>query len=289
MTIANVLTVDLEDWYQGLEIERAQWGAFEARIWTGCTRLLALLDEAGVRATFYTLSDIAERHPDLVEEIARRGHEIGTHGESHAFVYRQTPDVLRAELRRSIEILGKLTGQPVVSHRAPFFSITKEALWALDVLTELGIRCDSSIMPVHNYRYGIPDAPTRPWRYRGPSGAELVEFPVSTVKMFGHNVPAAGGAYFRLYPYALTRALMRSVNRAGWPVMFYIHPWELDPDQPRADLPWRIRTTHYHNLRGTEPRIRRLLRDFTFAPLRDVLASLETQQMIGASPAMCRP
>lgn len=284
MTIPNVLTVDLEDWYQGLEIEREHWSRFEARIWTGCERLLALLGEAGVPATFYVLAEIAERHPDLIHAIMRRGHEIGTHGESHMFVYRQTPDVLRAELRRSIEILEKLTGEPVVSHRAPFFSITRESLWALEVLTDLGIRCDSSIIPVRNYRYGIPDAPRTPWRYRSVGGGELVEFPVSTVKLLGQNVPASGGAYFRLYPYALTRALMRSVNRAGWPVMFYIHPWELDPEQPRTELPWRIRTTHYHNLGRTAPRIRRLFRDFQFRPLREVVTWLEGRGMIASAP-----
>lgn len=289
MTIANVLTVDLEDWYQGLEIEQAHWARFEARIWTGCERLLKLLDDAGVRATFYALTDIAERHPDLIQAIVRRGHEIGTHGESHMFVYRQTPERLRAELRRSIEILEKLTGAPVLSHRAPFFSITKEALWALDVLAEVGIRCDSSIIPVRNYRYGIPDAPRTPWRYRGAGGGDVVEFPVSTVRVLGQNIPASGGAYFRLYPYVLTRAFMRAVNRSGWPVMFYIHPWELDPDQPRAALPWRIRATHYHNLRGTASRVARLLQDFTFRPLREVLGWLDARAMIAAPGATSVP
>ena len=279
--VANVFSVDLEDWYQGLEIERARWSEFESRIWIGCERLLTILEGAGVRATFFALTHMAERHPDLVREIARRGHEIGTHGESHSFVYRQTPDEFRRELLRSLEVLGQLSGAPVVSHRAPFFSITRRSLWALDVLIESGVRYDSSIFPVRNYRYGIVGAPATPWRYHGHARGALVEFPVSTVTMLGQRLPAGGGAYFRIYPYRLTRWAMRHLNGAGWPAIFYIHPWELDPEQPRPRLPWRIRATHYHNLRSTEERLRRLVGEFRFGRLCDVIVSLEQRGMIG--------
>lgn len=282
MAIMNAFTVDLEDWYQGVEIEKAHWGEFESRVRIGCERLLALLDGAGVRATFFALSDIGERCPDLIRTIARQGHEIGTHGDSHMFVYRLTPEQFRQELRRSVGLLSDLTGTAVVSHRAPFFSITKESLWALDILAESGIRYDSSIFPVRNYRYGIPDAPRTPWRHRAGAGGELVEFPVSTVRLFGENVPVSGGAYFRIYPYRFSRWLMKRVNRSGWPMVFYVHPWELDPAQPKPPLPWRIRATHYHNLHRTEKRLRQLLRDFSFGTLQEVVQDLERRGMVAA-------
>lgn len=269
--ITNALTIDFEDWYQGLEIPHTEWAGFEDRIVPVGERLLRLLADAGVRATFFMLGYIAERHPDMVRAIAAAGHEIGTHGYSHTLIYQQTPEVFRAELQRAIRALEEITGQPVVSHRAPFFSITKDSLWALDILAELGIRYDSSIFPVVNYRYGIADAPR--WPYQINAGQHrLTEFPISTWQVFGKNLPIAGGAYFRIYPYTFTKQGLRAVNRAGQPFVFYLHPWELDPDHPRIRLPRRVAgLTHYFNLRATEGRLRRLLRDFKFAPMKEVL------------------
>jgi polysaccharide deacetylase family protein (PEP-CTERM system associated) len=267
--VLNAITVDLEDWYQGLEIPRECWHGYESRVVSSARRLLSLLAETDVRATFFTLGDVAERHPDLVREISNAGHEIGTHGESHEFVYRLTPDSFRAEISRMAAVLCDLTGREVLGHRAPFFSVTRESLWALDVLAELGFRYDSSIFPVHNYRYGIPDAPR--WPHRVSATNRLVEFPISTWRVLGTNLPIAGGAYFRIYPYAITRMGLRSLNRAGHPAVFYLHPWELDPDHPRIPVPRRIAATHYFNLSATECRLRRLLRDFRFAPASEVL------------------
>jgi polysaccharide deacetylase family protein (PEP-CTERM system associated) len=173
-------------------------------------------------------------------------------------------------MTRSIRVLEDLTGAPVLGHRAPFFSITRESLWALDVLGELGVRYDSSVFPVVNYRYGIPDAPRWPYDV-GQDGRRLVEFPISTVRVLGRNLPVAGGAYFRIYPYRLTRWAFRSINRQGRPAVFYLHPWEIDPDHPRIPLPRRVALTHYFNLRATEGRLCRLLRDFRFAPMCEVL------------------
>ena len=277
----NALTVDLEDWYQGLEYDRVRWPEFECRLWIGCERILALLECAGARATFFVLGQAAEQHPDVIREIARRGHEIGTHGDSHRFVYEQTPEEFRRELLHSLEVLERLSGSPVISHRAAFFSVTRRSLWALDVLAEAGVRYDSSIFPVRNYRYGIKDAPPTPWRHHGERGGSLVELPVSTVAILGQRLPACGGAYFRIYPYWLTCWAMRRVNRSGWPAIFYVHPWELDPEHPKPPLPWRIRATHYYNLRRTEGRLRRLLAEFAFARLCDVATSLERRGMIG--------
>jgi polysaccharide deacetylase family protein (PEP-CTERM system associated) len=268
--ITNALTIDFEDWYQGLEIAPSEWERFEDRIVDPATRLLELLRDAGVHATFFVLGYVAERHPELVRAIVAAGHEVGTHGYSHTLVYRQTPESFRADMKRTIATLEELSGRPVVGHRAPFFSITRDSLWALEILGELGIRYDSSIFPVRNYRYGIEDAPR--WPYEIAAGERtLIEFPISTWRLRGRNLPVAGGAYFRIYPYALTRRAFRALNRSGYPAVFYLHPWELDPGHPRIPLPRRIATPHYFNLRATERRFRRLLREFAFAPMRDVL------------------
>lgn len=266
----NALTVDFEDWYQGLEIPLERWDGYEDRLAVSGRRLLRLFAEAGVRGTFFVLGVVAERCPELVGEIAAGGHEVATHGWSHAFVYRMTPGRFREELRRSIQLLEEISGQKIVGHRAPYFSITRESLWALEILAEMGLRYDSSIFPVRNYRYGIENAPR--WPYPVATGAgTLMEFPITAWRVLGRNLPVAGGAYFRLYPYALTRTAFRRINAAGEPVAFYVHPWEIDPGQPRLPLSRRIALTHYANLGATERRLRRLLRDFRFAPMREVL------------------
>jgi polysaccharide deacetylase family protein (PEP-CTERM system associated) len=268
--ISNALTVDFEDWYQGLEIPHTEWAGYEDRIVPAGRRLLRLLDDAKTRATFFILGYVAEHHPEIVREIAAAGHEIATHGYSHTLIYRQTPDLFRREMGRAIKLLEDITGQRVLGHRAPFFSITRDSLWAFEVLGELGIRYDSSVFPVLNYRYGIADAPR--WPYEVDAGKRrLIEFPISTWQFWGRNVPIAGGAYFRIYPYALTRRAFRAVNGKGRPAVFYVHPWELDPDHPRIPLPRRISLTHYLNLQRTEDRFRRLLRDFKFVPMSEVL------------------
>lgn len=269
--ITNALTIDFEDWYQGLEIPYSEWEKYEDRIEAVGRRLLQILDEGKTKATFFMLGFVAEKHPALVKEIEAAGHEIGTHGFSHTLIYTQTPEVFRAEMERAIGFLEDLTGEKVVGHRAPFFSITKESLWALDILGELGIRYDSSIFPVLNYRYGIADAPRFPYQIKREN-YEFTEFPVSTLKLPGVTLPISGGAYFRIYPYQLTKQALKAVNRSGNPVTFYLHPWELDPDHPRVKVPRRIAgLTHYFNLGATERRFRKLLRDFRFAPMKEVL------------------
>lgn len=266
----SALTIDFEDWYQGLEIPHTDWGQYEDRIGRSGRRLLELLAAQGVRATFFVLGYVAERHPALVREIQAAGHEIGTHGYSHTLVYRQTPALFREELTRSVRVLEDLTGRQVLGHRAPFFSITKESLWALDIIRDLGLRYDSSIFPVKNYRYGIEDAPRWPHEFEG-NGRPLAEFPITTWRVLGLNLPVAGGAYFRIYPYSFTRLALRAVARSGKPMVFYLHPWEIDADHPRIPLPRRIAATHYFNLGATEGRLRRLLRDFRFATMSEVL------------------
>ena len=269
--IINALTIDFEDWYQGLEIPYAEWEKYEDRIEAVGRKLLRILDEEKTKATFFMLGYTAEKYPELVKEIESAGHEIGTHGFSHSLIYTQTPEVFRGEMERAIGFLEDLTGKKVIGHRAPFFSITKESLWALDILGELGIRYDSSIFPVLNYRYGIADAPRFPYQIKREN-FEFTEFPVSTLKLPGVTLPISGGAYFRIYPYQLTKQALKAVNRSGNPVTFYLHPWELDPEHPRIKVRRRIAgLTHYFNLGATERRFRKLLRDFKFAPMKEVL------------------
>jgi polysaccharide deacetylase family protein (PEP-CTERM system associated) len=270
VTTANAFTVDLEDWYQGLEIDIDDWHRFTPRVERGLKVLLDLLDEARVRATFFVLGHQAERTPALIRDLAARGHEIASHGWTHRFVYRIGRESFRDELRRSKAVLEDLVGAPVVGYRAPFFSITQQSLWALDVLVEEGFRYDSSVFPVLSYRYGIAGAHRRAGPLTTPSGATLFEIPLSTCRLPGLNVPISGGGYFRLYPYALTRALARRLQHQGLPLVFYVHPWEYDVDHPRIQMPRRVpELTHYHNLRSMAPKTRQLLRDLRFTTLRD--------------------
>jgi polysaccharide deacetylase family protein (PEP-CTERM system associated) len=266
----NVFSVDLEDWYQGLEIDSAQWAGFQPRVDIGVRVLLELLDAAGVSATFFVLGYQAELTPTLIREVADRGHEIASHGYAHRFIYSQTPAEFRTDIRRAKDVVEQIVGRRVRGYRAPFFSITTACLWALDVLAEEGFVYDSSIFPVMNYRYGMPGAERHAGPLRTPAGATLYELPLSTVPLRVPrrgtvNVPAGGGGYFRLYPYAVTKALMRRVERQGSGAVFYVHPWEYDPDHPRVRLPRLMpQLTHYLNLRSTASKTRRLLADFRF-------------------------
>ena len=270
----NALTVDVEDYYQvsGFEscVDRADWDAYPSRIEIGTWRILDLLAESSVRGTFFILGWVAERHPRLVRAIQRAGHEIGCHSYWHHLVYRQTPAAFRADLRRARDVLQDVTGRGVVAYRAPSFSITRRSLWALDVLVEEGFAIDSSIYPTVHDRYGIPGAPAEPHRIDRPSGS-LWEFPPPICRLLGYALPVGGGGYLRLYPYHLTRHGLRSINAQGRPFAAYVHPWELDPDQPRL-APGRMRAfRHYVNLHRTRSRLRKLLRDFTLDTLSAAL------------------
>ena len=270
----HVFSVDVEDWYQGLEIPLPEWGRFERRVEASMGFMLELMERYGVKATCFVLGKVAEEHPQLVQAIHAAGHEVATHGYSHEKVYDLTPQRFREELRRSIRLLEDLTGEKVVGHRAPYFTITERSLWALDVLAEEGILYDSSIHPVFNYRYGIPDAERHPAFLPLTGGGRLLEIPVSTYPAFRVNIPVGGGAYFRLYPYALTRVALGQLERKGEGLSLYMHPWEVDPDHPRIPLPARVRATHYVNLHSTTSKLSRLFQDFAFAPYREVYRAM---------------
>jgi polysaccharide deacetylase family protein (PEP-CTERM system associated) len=267
----NAFTVDLEEWYQGIEIPVCDWSRFESRISDATEVLLSLLAEFGARATFFVLGYNVPRIKPLLRTIASAGHEVGTHGLCHTFIYRQDRATFHEELLRAKAETEDAVQRPVVSHRAPYFSITRDSIWALEVLAELGMRYDSSIFPVQNYRYGIPGSPRDLYFISLPDGKSLCEFPVSTVKSCGRVWPCSGGAYFRIYPYLFTKRNIEALNRQGIPANFYIHPWELDPDHPRIPLPKRISLTHYFRLGSTVPRLKLLLKEFQFGTLEEVI------------------
>jgi polysaccharide deacetylase family protein (PEP-CTERM system associated) len=271
------MTVDVEDWFhvQALSsvIPRKSWPEREYRVVANTRRFLELFAAHGVKATFFVLGWVAERSPELVREIAAAGHEIGCHGLSHRLVYTQTPAEFREETRRSKALIEDAAGVAVAGYRAATYSITRRSLWALDVLIDAGFSYDSSIFPVRHDVYGIPDAPTAPGRIQAPSGREIVEFPLTTARYFGQRLPVSGGGYFRLLPYWLNRAGLAQVNqKAGQPFVFYLHPWEIDAEQPRVRPGLLSRVRHYTNLSRVEGRLRRLMGEFRFGPARDVLA-----------------
>jgi polysaccharide deacetylase family protein (PEP-CTERM system associated) len=279
MSITNALTVDVEDYFHvsalAGAIHRDSWGSRESRVEGNVRKLLELFDEADARGTFFVLGWVAERHPRLVKEIAARGHEIACHGFSHRLVYDQPPGEFRAETSRAKKLLEDLTGAAVLGYRAASYSIVRRSLWALDVLVELGFVYDSSIFPVRHDRYGIADAERMPHRLSTPAGKAIVEWPMSTARVFGVRLPVSGGGYFRLLPYWLTHWGLRSINRRdARPFIFYLHPWEIDPAQPRVPANPLSRFRHYTNLDRCEERLRRLLREFRFGTARDGLASL---------------
>lgn len=271
----NAMTVDVEEHFQVSAfadgIRRCDWPAHESRVVANTERLLDIFDEFGVRATFFVLGWVAEQKPDLVRECSRRGHEIASHGWSHQLIYNQTEAEFRAELRKSRELLRELSGQPVEGHRAASFSIDRRNLWALDVVAETGFRYDSSLFPVRHDRYGMPDAPRGIHRVRTARGNELIEVPPSTVALAGQNLPVAGGGYLRLYPAAVTHLAIRSLNRKSHPAVVYVHPWEVDPGQPRIAAPLGSRLRHYVNLSTTIRKLEELMRRFAFGPMAEVV------------------
>lgn len=265
-TIRNAFTVDVEDYFQvsalAPYISRQQWDSIPCRIERNVERILDLLSEQGAHATFFTLGWIAERYPVLVRRIVEQGHELASHGYGHLRASEQTPDNFREDISRSKKLLEDISGKIVQGYRAPSFSISANNLWALDLLQDAGYRYSSSIYPIQHDHYGMPEAPRFAFRPRGESG--LLELPVTTVNVFGRNFPAGGGGYFRMLPYPMSRWCLNRVNQQDTqPCMFYFHPWEIDPEQPRQPgINFKTRFRHYVNLSRMEGKIRALLRDF---------------------------
>lgn len=273
-TIVNAMSVDVEDYFQvsafdGV-VSRGNWDQYESRVVANTRRLLDLLDRTKTTSTFFILGWVAERHASLVREIVAQGHEVASHGYNHQLAYLLTPQQFREDVRSAKATLEAVAGRPVLGYRAPSYSIVSSNLWALDVLIEEGYVYDASIFPIRHDRYGIPDATRHIHELKRPTGT-LLEFPVSTVRMGNINLPVTGGGYFRLLPYQWTTWGIRRVNNEGQPAMFYVHPWEIDPDQPRMDVGRLTRVRHYGGLSSTEQRLAKLLQQFRFASVSSVM------------------
>jgi polysaccharide deacetylase family protein (PEP-CTERM system associated) len=282
-TLLNAFTVDVEDYFQVTAFEkhirREQWDEFESRVVPNTRRILQLLDRHRVKATFFVLGWVAHRHPHLVREIHACGHEIGSHSYWHRLIYRLSPEQFRDDLRQSRHALEDAIGQGISAFRAPSFSITRHSHWAWEILVEEGFAVDSSVFPTYHPTYGIPDAERGVHQIKTAAGF-LWEFPLAVIRLARVNVPVSGGGYFRAYPARLTARLLSSLNRKHRrPFVFYVHPWELDPDQPRMRAGSRLaKARHYLNLASTEGKLRLILERFSFAPLGEVIKQVETEK-----------
>ena len=269
--ITNYLTIDVEDYFQVAAFEKKiqpdDWPQYESRVNNNTRNILDILDKQQTKATFFIVGWIAEKHPEIVREISKRGHEVGCHSYKHQRITTLSKDAFREDTKRSKDILENIIGRKVLGYRAPSYTITKNTLWALDILAELGFEYDSSIFPIYHDTYGIPDAPRFSYKH---DGLDLTEYPISTALILGRKVPVSGGGYFRLFPYWFTHKALKSINeKEKQPFIFYLHPWEIDPGQPRmSNISLLSRFRHYNNLNKTKDRFAKLLSDFQFGPFQ---------------------
>lgn len=274
----NVLTIDVEDYFQVAALAETinvnDWESQSSRVEQNTLRLLDMFDQFQLKVTHFVLGWVAERYPELVKEIQARGHEVASHGYSHQLIYEQSPQTFKNETERSKKILEDITGEQVRGYRAASYSITEKSLWALDILAECGFEYDSSIFPIRHDRYGINNSPTEPHVLITPHGHKLIEYPLSTMKVLGQTIPIAGGGYFRLYPYWLSRMIYRLRKKQNNPFVFYLHPWEIDPGQPKVEVSWFSKFRHYNNLEKCEYRLQKLLQEFSFCTMYEHLESL---------------
>jgi polysaccharide deacetylase family protein (PEP-CTERM system associated) len=274
VSITNAMTVDVEDYFQVSAFESAisrdAWDKMPCRVEKNMEKILAMFGDAGIRATFFTLGWVAERYPNLVRDIVAQGHELASHGYSHVRVTQQQPAEFRADVIKTKKMLEDISGVSVKGYRAASYSIGASNLWALDELSEAGYNYSSSIYPVHHDLYGMPEAPRFAFHPCGEDG--ILEIPITTIRFRGKNIPCGGGGFFRLYPYIFSRWALRRVNGVdGQPGMFYFHPWEIDPDQPKQKgISMRARFRHYLNLPRMEDRLRSLLKDFSWGRMDEI-------------------
>jgi polysaccharide deacetylase family protein (PEP-CTERM system associated) len=273
--IANVLTVDVEEYYHAAIFRRGAGVAragFASRVEQSMSRLAGLMRAHQARATLFVLGEVAAAHPALLRSLAADQHEIACHGDRHDDVCSLTPDEFRADIRRAKAQIEDVVGQAVIGYRAPNFSIGPAQSWAYQILAEEGFEYDSSLHPIHHDRYGRPDGPRFPYEIWTDGTSSLTEFPIGTVRLCGVNLPIGGGGYFRLLPYGVVSSGIRRVNaREHQPVMFYLHPWELDPGQPRPSMPWHHRFRHYVGLEQEEAKLEQLFTEFRFGTARAFL------------------
>lgn len=280
MPIRNALTFDIEDYFQvgafSDRVEQQHWTGFDSRVEANTEKILQILNDTSRKATFFTLGWVAEKYPSLIRKIAEQGHEIACHSYAHRRVYEMTPEDFRSDTLKAKDCLEGAAGVRVKGYRAPSFSLNESCLWAFDILAELGFAFDSSLFPVDHPNYGMPEIPRDPFLIRTKAG-DLVEFPMPTLAWGGFRSPFGGGAYLRLLPYSYTRWAIRFLNtQEGRAACVYVHPWELDPEQPRIGGNLTARMRHYIGLQGLEKKVRRLLTDFDFDALGTLLPPKET-------------
>jgi len=267
--IKNALSIDVEDWYQGiLQVKQEDWPKYENRVKHGLDNILTILDAHKIKATFFILGYLAEKQPGIVSMISGAGHEIASHGYWHKLVYRLTPQEFREDVTRSKVAIESITKKKVRGYRAPFFSIVKDSLWALEILNDLGFDYDSSIFPMKNFLYGIPDADGNIYKI---SGTNMTEFPLSVLKISGFRFPVCGGFYLRSLPYWISACGIRSFNRKGHPAVVYMHPWELDRAKPKIPMGLKWKFIHEYNIATMENKLKLLVKDFYFTSIEEVL------------------
>jgi polysaccharide deacetylase family protein (PEP-CTERM system associated) len=275
--IVNAMTVDVEDYFQVSAFEnhiaKSQWDNLQHRVQNNTYRILDLFSQHNVKATFFTLGWVAERYPEIVKRIVTEGHELASHGYEHIRVTEQTPEQFRADIKKTKQILEDIGGQAIVGYRAASYSIGANNLWALQVLEEEGHLYSSSIYPVKHDLYGMPSAPR--FSFSPENTRNLLEIPITTLQILNKNIPCGGGGFFRLYPYFLSKMAYKYLNSIEHqPGIFYFHPWEIDPDQPRQqNLPFKSRFRHYLNLNRVENRLNNLLNDFAWDTMQNVYLS----------------
>lgn len=277
----NILTVDVEEWFHPEALQHRfpaeQWDNQPSRVVPLVERLLALFNEYGAKATFFVLGWVAEKHPQMVRRIVDEGHEVASHSYRHRMVTQMTPTEFKEDLQRSLHVLQDIMGKPVLGFRAPTFSITKKSFWAYEILAESGVKYDSSIYPIWHDRYGVPDAPRSVFEVETGNGANLIEFPMPTIKIFGKNFPFGGGGYLRLFPLKFTTMAIRKFNKEGYPAIVYMHPWEFDSDQPKINMGALQSFRHYGNISKNLRKVRRLLQSFEWTNFSDYLNMVKLQ------------
>ncbi|MEC4672910.1 MAG: XrtA system polysaccharide deacetylase [Nitrospirota bacterium] len=289
-SLLHCMSIDVEEHFQVAAFDnparRNQWHSMESRVERNIELILTCLEECQIRSTMFVLGWVGERYPRLVRQMADAGHEIASHGYAHELVTDQTPEQFRLDVQRAKRVLEDVCGQPVIGYRAPTFSIVQNTLWALPILIEEGYAYDSSIFPVYHDQYGIPGANPIP-HVRSTQSGPIWEIPPSTCKIGSVRLPVAGGGYFRILPYWLLSLLLRKIESAGQSIIFYLHPWEFDPEQPKMTGSLSSRLRHYWNLDKTEKRYKRLIRDFRFAPIREALPMIGSLYSKNAEVPTC--
>lgn len=273
--VKNILTFDVEEYFHASIFQKIatpdSWLQLESRVERNIEKILDRLERHQAKATFFVLGWIGEHRPWVVKKIAGFGHEIACHGYDHQLIHDMSTEDFREQLSRAVDILQGLTGKRILGFRAPSFSITEDTLWAFEILAEIGIKYDSSIFPIFHDRYGMPQTPREKFKIKTNHGAEIIELPPSSVRILGQNLPFGGGGYFRLFPLWFTTWSLRRINRRGLPVVFYLHPWELDPGQPALEIGLWDRLRHYSNLKIVEKKLEKLLRSFQFLSICEFL------------------